>query len=68
MVADHDERTLVCESCGRVAEVRLSDGSTWCLPCHASALNLGYDTDLGVLLTTGEAPSEQELVEVGYDV
>lgn len=34
-----------CESCGRPADYRLRDGSTWCSGCHWSALNLGYDTD-----------------------
>lgn len=39
--------TPTCESCGRLADVRLSDSSTWCLPCNESANNLGYDQARG---------------------
>ena len=39
-----------CESCGSLAAVTLGDGSSWCLACHAAALNLGYDDDLGTLI------------------
>lgn len=33
---------LSCESCGAVARIRLTDGSTWCSDCDAAAHNLGY--------------------------
>lgn len=36
--------------CGRPAKVRLSDGSTWCLPCHGVALSWEYDQDNGTLI------------------
>lgn len=41
---------MTCESCGRVAKVKLADGSRWCWDCHAGALRLGYDTDTGTAL------------------
>jgi predicted RNA-binding Zn-ribbon protein involved in translation (DUF1610 family) len=51
--------TAVCESCGAEAFVRLvSDGSTWCYECHAGALRLGYDTDLGEPIVTQDFTDE----------
>jgi len=42
-----------CESCGRTATVRLTDGSLWCWSCHTCALDAGYDLDLGTVLDDG---------------
>lgn len=34
---------MTCESCGHTADVRLPDGSTWCIFCNDAANRLGYD-------------------------
>lgn len=34
---------MPCESCGGPADVRLDDGSRWCISCDTSARRLGYD-------------------------
>jgi hypothetical protein len=46
---------MTCESCGQPADVRLSDGSTWCGSCHGGALRMGYDRDLGQPIDPTEA-------------
>jgi hypothetical protein len=51
-----------CESCGDHADVRLKDGSTWCMDCHVSALRLGYDTDLGELIDPGSISDFDDVV------
>ena len=33
---------MPCESCGRDADIRLDDGSRWCISCDTSARLLGY--------------------------
>ena len=35
----------VCESCGAKARITLADGSSWCGPCDAAAIRLGYDDE-----------------------
>jgi hypothetical protein len=40
-------QAVTCESCGHIADVRLPDGSVWCLGCNESANNLGYDNYRG---------------------
>lgn len=40
----------LCASCGKPADLALSDGSTWCIACDASARNLGYDNAHATLL------------------
>ena len=44
-LADDDDDTPVCESCGAYADVRLGDGSTWCEDCDTTARRLGYDDE-----------------------
>ena len=46
-----------CQSCGRRAAVRLSDGSTWCRPCSRDAVELGY----GIERTDHEKAAEDYL-------
>lgn len=31
-----------CESCGKRADIKLKDGSTWCWPCDQAARRMGY--------------------------
>lgn len=49
--------TPECESCGATADVRLSDGSTWCDDCNDAAASLGYDEDQGERIVLTEASS-----------
>lgn len=47
------EVTASCESCGAEAHVRLPDESEWCLSCHTSAVNMGYDDGAGAVFIDG---------------
>lgn len=46
-VVDKLNRPPTCESCGHAADVRLPDGSVWCLLCNDAANRMGYDAYRG---------------------
>jgi hypothetical protein len=50
---------LNCESCGRLAYIVLTDGSSWCLDCDSAARNMGYD-DTPIARFADEPPLDAE--------
>lgn len=47
----------LCESCGRAADLSLSDGSHWCISCDLAARGLGYDNSPATLSESNEGPA-----------
>lgn len=49
-----------CESCGADADLRLKDGSLWCISCDLAARHMGYDNQPAKLIRSGRTHRHRE--------